>query len=401
MKPVLKSKPTNPAHLINPFLLPNIILAHHVTSAIGKVLRRKGVRAGVHVRFAFIDILQDQPINVVGRIGIGMNMTVNGHLGWSKSIRTDVHHRTHRMRSNGGDDSAKLDAICAHLRTVFKPVVGGQITQLPAQLNGEIILRSACRLHTVHQYNRNRHAFMLPMGDHLGLGWDNGKQENKQFHVMSCFFILYQCNHEDRLKIDPKQLCFIITVLIANNQNMNNKTPAQIHHDMIMAIKYEEMDQIDNLMCHPSFNPFHEDSEILRKAAEQKNAYLVELFIPITNPLDLDSLALRWACEKIDNLECIKLLIPHSNPKDQKSAALRLAVMYGNIEGARMLIPVSNPDDALHDLQTRNYPYGLKDQHPVQVLQDLVTEYEAHQTAKTITAAIDQSQAPTAFKKKI
>ena len=85
------------------------------------------------------------------------------------------------------------------------------------------------------------------------------------------------------------------------------------------------------------------NTELLIQASERG-----ELLIPVSNPLDNNSAALRWAAEG-GHIECVKLLLPVSNPKDLDSQALQTAVIHGHTECIKLLLPVSDYPLALQE----------------------------------------------------
>lgn len=131
-------------------------------------------------------------------------------------------------------------------------------------------------------------------------------------------------------------------------------TATQARRLFLNAIKDGDIDKVEAML--PLVDPKENRSEALRWAAEHQHPRLVELLIPVSEPGAWDSLALRWACEK-PGFECFELLLPHSNPKDEKSAALRLAVTYGNIDAARVLFPLSDVEAAYKELLPRAHLY--------------------------------------------
>ena len=160
---------------------------------------------------------------------------------------------------------------------------------------------------------------------------------------------------------------------------------SKLHHEAVIAIKRKSFSELQDLIAKGA-DPLCEDSEMLRLAAEAAYPEMVEFLIPLSNPLALESLALRWACEQGDEgLECVKLLLPHSNPKDCKSAALRLAVTYGGVETARLLFPLSNPKDVLSDL---NNPHRRLKDGVLDLFHALWAEEKAFKQKDKLTQAI-------------
>ena len=93
-------------------------------------------------------------------------------------------------------------------------------------------------------------------------------------------------------------------------------------------------------------------------------ARIIELLIPVCDPKEGNSVALKQAAEG-GIAGCVELLIPHSDPLAGKSAALAQAIGSGRVECARLLLPVSNVDDleidALERAVTADYPDPLSE----------------------------------------
>lgn len=82
--------------------------------------------------------------------------------------------------------------------------------------------------------------------------------------------------------------------------------------------------------------------DTLIEAAQHGFAKAVRALIPLCDPTQHNSVALRWAAME-GHADCVKLLIPVSNPCDENSHALSLAAEAGHTDCVKMLIKVSNP----------------------------------------------------------
>ena len=60
------------------------------------------------------------------------------------------------------------------------------------------------------------------------------------------------------------------------------------------------------------------------------------------------------------NTELVKILIPISDPKDGDSYAIRLAAKNNHEESIRLLIDVSDVDKALSILEMEKYPQAAE-----------------------------------------
>lgn len=85
-------------------------------------------------------------------------------------------------------------------------------------------------------------------------------------------------------------------------------------------------------------------NKALNQAAEHGVVKAVRLFIPLCDPKDCNSAALRWAAMG-GHADCVRALIPVSNPTDHNSHALVLAAHEGSVECVKLLIKVTNPQD--------------------------------------------------------
>lgn len=77
-------------------------------------------------------------------------------------------------------------------------------------------------------------------------------------------------------------------------------------------------------------------------AACHGHAECVDLLIPVSDPKNGNSWALRHAAEN-GHAECVKLLIPVSDPKSENSGPLYLAARHGHANCVKLLLPVSDP----------------------------------------------------------
>lgn len=91
----------------------------------------------------------------------------------------------------------------------------------------------------------------------------------------------------------------------------------------------------------------------LKESAWHGNVDLVAFFIPLCDPKTGDSIALRWAARH-GYLECVELLLPHSDPKANHSAALWSAALSLQWETVDRLWEVSDPWDAISHLQSKH-----------------------------------------------
>lgn len=87
-------------------------------------------------------------------------------------------------------------------------------------------------------------------------------------------------------------------------------------------------------------DPF--DSLLLVAAAAEGNISEIQRLIPLTNPKNGDSAALRYAVAN-GNIDCVKLLLPVSDPKALNSQILRDAVENNQIECLKILLPLTDP----------------------------------------------------------
>lgn len=118
--------------------------------------------------------------------------------------------------------------------------------------------------------------------------------------------------------------------------------------DMERAIVERNLACVADIVCRVQTTS--QDSNIgffniaLNIAAEHGFLEAVQLFIPLSNPKDNGSSALRWAAT-YGHTECVKTLIPVSNPGDEKSHALTLAAEGGHAHCVELLMAVSKPKD--------------------------------------------------------
>lgn len=160
--------------------------------------------------------------------------------------------------------------------------------------------------------------------------------------------------------------------------------------DICKSIRENDKEQLKSYMNDPDIVW---TSEHLRYAAENKNDTLVHFLLQqnSVNPLDDESLALRWACEKKNNLKIIQLLIPVSCVKDAESAACRLAIMHGDLEAARLLLPLSNIVDIEKNLLKRqkHFYHNKNALHDFQILKE---EYQNIQFKKNMLKSLKNHQ---------
>lgn len=143
------------------------------------------------------------------------------------------------------------------------------------------------------------------------------------------------------------------------------------------AAYYGRIDEVRRLI--PISDPTDNDSEALRNAVSQghlecakllavvSDAYmglkesawhgnvdLLAFFIPLCDPKTEDSIALHWAARH-GYFECVELLLPHSDAKAHHSAALWRSALCLQWEMVDRLWEVSDPWDAISHLQS-HYP---------------------------------------------
>lgn len=110
-------------------------------------------------------------------------------------------------------------------------------------------------------------------------------------------------------------------------------------HALGWAAQHGRLAAVTSLL--PSSTP-DSRTAALADAAEAGQPAIVQLLVPVSEPLRNDSWALTQAA-KHGHLDVVLMLIPVSDPKAQDSRALQEAAQHGHLDVVRTLIPVSDP----------------------------------------------------------
>ena len=137
---------------------------------------------------------------------------------------------------------------------------------------------------------------------------------------------------------------------------------------LLEAIEHKNVTMVERLI--PLCNPKNDNSFALRAAVNHQHEEIVKLLIPVSDPASFSNEALQTAVED-GCVNLVKLLIPVSDFTENDGTSLQGAVINGNKEIVKLLIPFCDYNDVLQRVEHSIYS------NQCTLLKQCIEEYEA------------------------